>query len=76
MLEILRREQYREYEEFVSTHPRGEFMQSSHWQEVKNNWQWEAVGSRNEAGKIVRRPYPEDASFRHHLPLCPQGPCL
>ncbi len=53
MLEILRREQYREYEEFVSTHPRGEFMQSSHWQEVKNNWQWEAVVSRNEAGKIV-----------------------
>lgn len=52
-MEILRREQYREYEEFVSTHPRGEFMQSSHWQEVKNNWQWEAVVSRNEAGKIV-----------------------
>ena len=52
-MEILRREQYREYEEFVSGHPRGEFMQSSHWQEVKNNWQWEAVVSRDGAGKIV-----------------------
>ena len=52
-MEILRREQYREYEDFVSTHPRGEFTQSMHWQEVKNNWQWEAVVSRDPAGNIV-----------------------
>ena len=52
-MEILRREQYREYEEFVSHHPRGEFTQSSHWQEVKHNWQWEAVVSRDGEGNIV-----------------------
>ena len=52
-MEILRREQYREYEDFVSTHPRGEFMQSTHWQEVKANWQWEAVVSRDGEGKII-----------------------
>ena len=52
-MEILRREQYWEYEEFVSHHPRGEFTQSIHWQEVKNNWQFEAVVSRNPEGEIV-----------------------
>ncbi len=52
-MEILRREQYLEYEEFVSAHPRGEFMQSTHWQEVKANWRWEAVVSRGEGGRIV-----------------------
>ena len=53
MMEILRREQYREYEDFVSRHPRGEFTQSVHWQQVKSNWQFEAVVSRNGEGKIV-----------------------
>ena len=50
--EILRREQYREYESFVSTHPRGEFTQSCYWREVKNNWQFEAVVSRDAQGAI------------------------
>ena len=52
-MEILRREQYPEYEAFVSAHPRGEFMQSTLWQQVKDNWQWEAVVSRDEEGKIA-----------------------
>ncbi len=52
-MEILRREQYPEYEEFVSGHPRGEFMQSTRWQEVKSNWKWEAVVSRDGEGRIV-----------------------
>lgn len=52
-LEIVRREQYPEYEAFVSAHPRGEFMQSTLWQQVKDNWQWEAVVSRDEEGKIA-----------------------
>lgn len=52
-MEILRREQYPEYEEFVSGHPRGEFMQSTRWQEVKSNWKWEAVVSRDGAGRIA-----------------------
>lgn len=52
-MEILRQEQYPEYEEFVSGHPRGEFMQSTRWQEVKSNWKWEAVVSRDGEGRIV-----------------------
>lgn len=52
-MEILRREQYPEYEEFVLNHPRGEFMQSTRWQQVKDNWSWEAVVSRGEDGRIV-----------------------
>lgn len=51
-MEILRREQYREYEDFVACHPRGEFTQSVYWQEVKSNWQFEAVVSRGGDGKI------------------------
>lgn len=56
-MEILRREQYREYEDFVSNHPRGEFTQSIHWPEVKNNWRFEVVVSRDEEGKIDHQPY-------------------
>ena len=52
-MEILRQEQYPEYEEFVSGHPRGEFMQSTRWQEVKSNWKWEAVVSRDGEGRIA-----------------------
>lgn len=51
-MEIVRREQYREYEDFVSRHPRGEFTQSCFWREVKNNWQFEAVASRDSSGAI------------------------
>lgn len=51
-MEILRREQYREYEDFVACHPRGEFTQSVYWHEVKSNWQFEAVVSRDCDGKI------------------------
>ena len=51
-MEILKREQYREYEEFVSNHPRGVFTQSIFWGEIKNNWQFEAVVSRDDSGKI------------------------
>lgn len=46
------REQYREYEDFVACHPRGEFTQSVYWHEVKSNWQFEAVVSRDCDGKI------------------------
>ncbi|MEG0753224.1 MAG: peptidoglycan bridge formation glycyltransferase FemA/FemB family protein, partial [Angelakisella sp.] len=51
-MEILRREQYREYENFVAGHPRGEFTQSVYWHEIKSNWQFEAVVSRSGDGTI------------------------
>ena len=52
-MERLKPEQYPEYEAFMENHPRGEFMQSVFWQKVKTEWNWEAVVSRDEAGKIV-----------------------
>ena len=52
-MEILKPEQYGEYEAFVSSHPNGEFTQSINWQKVKNNWEFEAVVSRDSQGKIV-----------------------
>ena len=52
-MEILKPEQYDEYEAFVSSHPNGEFTQSINWQKVKNNWGFEAVVSRDPQGKIV-----------------------
>lgn len=52
-MEILKPEQYGDYEAFVSRHPQGGFTQSVNWQKVKNNWDYEAVVSRNAQGDIV-----------------------
>lgn len=52
MTEILRPEQYEEYEQFCQTHPRGGFTQSSRWFSVKNNWKGEIVVVRDQSGKI------------------------
>lgn len=41
-----------EYEAFVSTHRAGSFMQSLRWTKVKNNWDYAALLSRDDAGKI------------------------
>ena len=51
-MEILDKSQYDEYEEFVSHHKNGELTQSVLWQNVKNNWKFEAVVSRDKNGKI------------------------
>ena len=52
MTEILRPEQYEEYEAFCQNHPRGGFTQSTRWFQVKNNWKGEVVVVRDAAGKI------------------------
>lgn len=52
-MEILKPEQYGEYERFVSTHPQGGFTQSVNWQKVKSNWGYEAVVSRGPSGEIA-----------------------
>ncbi|MEG1874662.1 MAG: peptidoglycan bridge formation glycyltransferase FemA/FemB family protein [Angelakisella sp.] len=51
--EILREQQYREYEDFVAGHPAGGFTQSWHWQEVKNNWKFAAVVCRGQNDRIL-----------------------
>ena len=52
-MEILRPEQYPEYEAFVSSHPRGSFTQSILWHKLKNNWGHQVVVSRDGEGKIA-----------------------
>lgn len=52
-MEILTAEQYDEYEAFASAHPQSCFTQSIKWREVKNNWGFEVVVSRDGAGKIA-----------------------
>ena len=52
-MEILKKEQYPEYEAFCQNSPFGQFTQSTLWYGVKNNWGHEVVVSRDENGKIV-----------------------
>lgn len=52
-MEILSKEQYNEYEAFASSHPQSCFTQSIKWRDVKSNWGYEVVVSRNDAGEIV-----------------------
>ncbi len=51
-MEILNKEQFNEYEQFVKSHDRGEFTQSALWARVKSDWKFEAVVSRNDNGEI------------------------
>ncbi len=51
-MEILRQEQYGEYEAFVKAHRAGSFMQSVRWTKVKYNWGHQIVVSRDAAGAI------------------------
>ncbi|MBQ2998788.1 MAG: peptidoglycan bridge formation glycyltransferase FemA/FemB family protein, partial [Oscillospiraceae bacterium] len=52
-MEILKKEQYPEYEAFCKNHPMGGFTQSTLWYGVKNNWGHEVVVSRNDSGEII-----------------------
>lgn len=76
-MEILRRDQYNEYEEFVKNHRNGEFTQSVQWQKVKSNWGFEAIVSRKENGSIkgacgvlIQKIPVIGTSFLY----CPRGP--
>ena len=53
MLEVITENKHEEYEKFVSTHHKGSFYQSLKWTKVKNNWNYEALVSRDQDGKIV-----------------------
>ncbi len=52
-MEILKKEQYPEYEDFCQNSSFGQFTQSTLWYGVKNNWEHEIVVSRDTEGKIV-----------------------
>lgn len=49
---ILTRDEYGEYESFVKNHCHGSFTQSLNWTKVKSNWQFEAVASYDDAGRM------------------------
>ncbi len=51
-MEILKKEQYVEYDQFIKNHSRGEFTQSALWGNVKKGWLFEAVVSRDNDGSI------------------------
>jgi len=51
--EIIDKAHLKEYEDFVSTHPKGHFIQSYKWADVKSSWKWQAVAVRNAEGRIV-----------------------
>lgn len=42
-----------QYEDFIMSHPKGHFAQSSLWAKQKPQWKWEAIVSRNGEGRIV-----------------------
>lgn len=52
-MEFVNKTNIDEYENFISTHKKGHFMQSKMWADVKDNWKWEAVIVRNDEGNIV-----------------------
>lgn len=52
-MEILKPEQYEQYEQFVSRHPNGGITQSVRWHALKNNWGHEIVVSRDDLGEII-----------------------
>ncbi len=51
-MEILKKEQYKEFVDFVADHKNSNFMQSLEWAALKSNWVHEIVVSRDEKGEI------------------------
>ena len=53
MSELVRPDMISEYENFISSHKKGHFMQSCMWGDVKSDWKWDAVISRSKSGDIA-----------------------
>lgn len=52
-MELLTNQTRAEYEEFLKNHPKGHFMQTPQWAQVKSNWKYEVALERNDAGAII-----------------------
>ncbi len=52
MYEFITEKTLEEYEQFVQSHPKGNFAQSYLWGKQKSMWDWDAVAVRDENGKI------------------------
>jgi lipid II:glycine glycyltransferase (peptidoglycan interpeptide bridge formation enzyme) len=76
-MELCTQETRQEYRDFVWQHPKGHFLQSPEWGEVKKQWKWEGLIVRNSDGAIrgvmsllIRRISPLGASMMYS----PRGP--
>lgn len=52
MVEFVTKETLEEYESFVSSHPKGHFLQSYAWSKQKTEWTWEGIIVRGDGGAI------------------------
>lgn len=52
MVEFVTKETLKEYEDFVSSHPKGHFLQSYAWSKQKSEWTWEGMFVRGDDGAI------------------------
>ncbi len=52
MFEIINEKTLSEFEDFISSSPKGHFLQSYSWGKVKSAWKWKAIAVRDENGKI------------------------
>ncbi len=79
MAEIVTKETLAEYERFISSHPKGHFLQSYDWSRQKPEWTWEGIFARDENGAIkgamsvlIRKaPYtPYSIMYAARAPVC------
>ena len=79
MVEFVTKETLGEYESFISSHPKGHFLQSYAWSKQKPEWTWEGMFVRGEDGAIrgamsvlIRKaPYlPYSIMYGARAPVC------
>ena len=52
MIERVNDNNYKEYETFLASHPKGLFCHTRNWGKVKSSWKWEAIMAKDEQGNI------------------------
>ena len=79
MVEFVTKETIKEYEDFVSSHPNGHFLQSYAWGKQKPEWTWEGLFVRADDGAIrgamsvlIRRApsLPYSIMYAARAPVC------
>lgn len=67
MTEFVNQDNLKEFEAFVEGHPKGHFIQSRMWGDVKNNWDWVGIISRGSDGAVRGAM----SILVRHLPVVP-----
>ncbi len=79
MVEFVTKETLDEYENFISSHTKGHFLQSYAWSKQKSEWTWEGIFVRDENKKICgamsvlirKAPYlPFSLMYAARAPVC------